>query len=62
MYHAVLEFGELTAVPAVGSTHKVTSDALQAVNILTSATGASLETLLCVLITAVDATVAVVVN
>ena len=60
--HAILEFGELSAVPAACRTYEVAGDALELVNILASAVRTFLEILLGILISAVHAAVAVVVD
>ena len=62
VYYAVVEFGELCLVPTVGCTYKVSCDALQLVKVLATALGALLKVLCGVLVPAVEATVAVVVN
>ena len=41
--HTVVKFGELAAVPTVGSTYEVASDALQLVDVVTSALRANGE-------------------
>ena len=61
MYHAVAELGELAAVPAAGCTYEVTGDALELVDVLSAAVRTLHEALLCILISAVHAAVAVVV-
>ena len=61
MYDAVAELGELTAVPTACGTYEVTGDALELVDVLSAAVRALHKTLLCVLISAVHAAVAVVV-
>ena len=61
MYDAVAELGELTAVPAACGTYEVTGDALELVDVLSTAVRTLYKTLLCVLISAVHAAVAVVV-
>lgn len=60
--YTVFELGELATVPTVGGAYKVTCDALQAVNVFAAATGAGLEPFLGILISTVDAAVAIVVN
>ena len=62
MDNAVLEFGEFTAVPAVGGADEVTRDALQAVNVVAVALGALVEVLGSVLVSTIHAAVAIVVN
>ena len=61
MYDAVAELGELAAVPSAGCTNEVTGDALELVDVLSTAVRALHKTLLCVLISAVHTAVAVVV-
>ena len=61
MYHAVAELGELAAVPSAGCTNKVTGDALELVDVLSTAVWTLYKTLLCVLVSAVHTAVAVVV-
>ena len=62
MHHAVLELGELAAVPAAGSTYEVAGDSLELVDVLASAVRTFLKSFLSVLETAVHAAVAVVVH
>ena len=62
MDDAIFEFGQFAAVPAVGGSHEVASDALQAVDVVAMAAGAFLEALGCVLIATVHAAVTVVVD
>ena len=62
MYHTVLQFGELTAVPAACGADEVTCDSLKLVDVHASAVWAFLKTLLGVLESAVHAAVAVVVH
>ena len=62
VYHAVAELGELSAVPAACGSHEVTCDALELVDVLSSAVRTFLKTLVCILETAVHAAVAVVVH
>ena len=62
MYYAVIEFRELCLVPTVGCTDKVTGDALQFVKMLAAALWTLLKILCRVLVTAVEATVAVMVD
>ena len=59
---AVLELGEFAAVPAVGGADEVTRDALQTVDIMAVAVGALVEIFGSVLVAAVHAAVAVVVD
>lgn len=61
MYHAVAELGELAAVPTACGTYEVTCDALELVDVLSTAVRTLYKTLLCVLISAVHTAVAVVV-
>ena len=60
--YAVAELGELAAVPSVGCSHEITCDALKLVNLLASAVWTLLHVLLCILVSAVHAAVAVVVD
>ena len=62
MDDAVLELGKFAAIPTVGGADEVTSDALQSVDIMTVAVGALLKALGGILVAAVHATVAVVVD
>ena len=62
MDDAVLELGKLAAIPAVGGADEVTGDALQAVDVMTVAVGALLKAIGGILVTAVHATVAVMVD
>ena len=62
MDDAVLELGELAAVPSVGGSDEITGDALQAVDVVAVALGALVEAFGGILIAAVHATVAVVVD
>ena len=58
----VAELGELAAVPAACGTYEVTCDALELVDVLATAVRTLCKSLLCVLISAVHAAVAVVVH
>lgn len=60
--HAVLQLGELSAVPAAGSTYKVSCDTLKLVDMLSTAMRALLKTLFCILESTVHAAVTVVVH
>ena len=62
MDNAVLELGELAAVPAVGGADQVASDALQAVDVVTVAAGALVKVLGGILVAAIHAAVTVVVH
>ena len=62
MNHSVLEFGELSAVPAACRTYEVAGDALELVNILAAAVRALLQIRLGIFVSAVHAAVAVVVH
>ena len=62
MDDTVLELGELAAVPAVGGADEVACDALQAVDVVAVAAGALVEVIGSVLIAAIHAAVAVVVD
>lgn len=62
MNHTVAELGELAAVPSAGSTYEVTGDSLKLVYLFAAAVRALLHVLLCIFISAVHATVAVVVH
>ena len=62
VYDAVAELGELAAVPTACGTYEVTCDALELVDVLSSAVRALLKTLFCILESAVHAAVAVVVH
>ena len=62
MYYAVLKLGKFRAVPASCSTYEVTGDALQLVNLVALAVRTLLEVCICVLVSAVKAAVAVVVD
>ena len=62
VYHTVAELCELAAVPTACGTYQVTCDSLELVDVFASAVRALLETGLCVLESAVHATVAVVVH
>ena len=59
---AVTEFCELSTVPTACCTHKVACDSLELIDILAAAVRTLLEACLCVLESAVHATVAVVVH
>ncbi len=61
MDYAVVEFGKFGLVPAVGGSYKISGDALQFVNVAASAFRTNFEFALCVFISAVHASVAVVV-
>ena len=62
MYHAVAELGELSAVPSAGGSDEVTGNALELVNVMTSAVRTFCESFLGILESTVHATVAVVVH
>ena len=62
MRHTVVELGEFTRVPTVSSTHEVTRDALQLIDVGTATLRAFLQMVVCILIAAVHAAVAVVVD
>ena len=62
VYYTVAEFGKLAAVPAVGGTNQITSDALQLVDVGAVALRALVQIFGCVLVSAVHAAVAVVVH
>ena len=62
MGDTILEFGKFAAVPTIGSTYEITSDTLQTVDVVTSALGANLLVLDGILMAAVHATVAIVVD
>ena len=53
MHHAVAQFGEFCRVPAVGGSHKVTCDALQAVDVLAAAHRTFFQSFLRVFVAAV---------
>ena len=59
--YAVFEFCKLSAVPTACSSYEVAGDALELVDVLSTAVRALHKTLLCVLISAVHTAVAVVV-
>ena len=61
MYDTVVQLCQLGLVPTVGSTHEVTRDALETVNVVTAATGTFVHHLLGILVSAIHATVACVV-
>ena len=58
MYNTVVQLCQLCLVPTVGGTHKVTRDALEAVNVVAATTGTFVHNLLGILVTAIHATVA----
>ena len=62
MNHSVGKFSEFGGIPAVGGTHKVAGDALEAVNAVAFAFRTFLKSIGGVLITAIQAPVSVVVN
>ena len=62
MNYTVVELGKLAAVPTVGGSNQVTSDALELVDVMAVALGALMQILSSVLISAVQASVAVVVD
>ena len=62
VHDAVFELGELGVVPAVGCSDEVTCDALYVVDVVAVAFGALGEAFLRILISAVHAAVAVVVD
>ena len=62
VYHAVFQLCELSAVPSAGGSDEVTGDALELVNVMTSAVRALCESFLCILESTIHATVAVVVH
>ena len=61
VYHAVLEFSELGAVPTACRTYEVAGDALELVDLGALAVRTFFEVLVCVLVSAVHAAVTVVV-
>ena len=62
MHHTVVELGELGIVPAVGGSHQITGDALQLVDGAAATLRAYFQILLSILMTAIHATVAIVVD
>ena len=62
MNDTVAELGELAAVPTACGTYEVTCDALELVDVFSAAVWTLGESLLCVLISTVHATVAIVVH
>ncbi len=62
MHDTVVEFGEFGVVPAFGGADKISCDTLQAVDVVASASGTCIQTVGCVLITAVHAAVAVMIH
>lgn len=62
MHDAVLEFGKLGIVPAISCTDEVAGDALQAVDVAAVAMRTLFKVFLRILISAVHATVAVMVH
>lgn len=62
MNHAVTELSKLAAVPSVCGTYEVAGDTLELVDLLTAAVWTLLHVVLSVLVSAVHATVAVVVH
>ena len=59
--YAVTKLSKFTAVPSVGRTNEVTGDTLELVDFLATAVWALLHIVLCILISAIHATVAVMV-
>lgn len=59
--NAIVELCQLAAVPAVGRTYQVTCDSLQLVDVAAAALRANLKVGICILISAVETTVTVVV-
>ena len=59
--YAVFEFCKLSAVPTACSTYEVAGDTLELVNVRSAAVRTLHEALLCILVSAVHAAVAVVV-
>ena len=62
MRHTVVELGEFTRVPTVSGTHEIARDTLQFVDVRRTALRAFLQMVVCILIAAVHAAVAVVVD
>lgn len=62
MHDTVVEFGEFGVVPAFGGADKISCDTLQAVDVVASASGTCIQTVGCVLITAVHTAVAVMIH
>ena len=62
VYHAVLQFGEFSAVPSACGSDEVTCDTLEFVDVMSAAVRTFGETLLCILETAVHTSVAVMID
>ena len=62
MHDSVVEFGYLTAVPAIGPTYQITRDALENIDIMRVANRTFGQTFSCILISAIHAAVAIVVH
>ncbi len=62
MYDAVVEFGEFCTVPSVGSADEISCDTLEFIDVMTAAFWAGVEFFVCILIAAIHAAVAIVVD
>ena len=62
MHDSVVEFGYLTAVPAIGRTYQITRDTLENIDIMRVANRTFGQTFSCILISAIHAAVAIVVH
>ena len=62
MHYAVVKLCELCFVPSVGSSYEIARDALQTVNVRAAALRTGVHHLLCILVAAVHAAVARMVN
>ena len=61
MGYAVMEFGQLSAVPTISSTYKITGNSLKLVDVVASALRAYFQIGICILISTVKTAIAVVV-
>lgn len=61
MHDSVVEFGNLTAIPTIGSTYQITRDTLENIDIMRVANRTFGQTFSCILISAIHAAVAIVV-
>ena len=62
MHYAVFQFCQFSRIPSVSSTHEIASDALQFVDICATTFWTNLQTISCIFVTAIEATVAIVVH
>jgi hypothetical protein len=62
VHNSVIQFSKFSAIPPISRSHKITRNALQPVNIGTSAVGALLQVRLGILVAAIHTAIAIVVD